>query len=92
MSPIYYILIIWNMIVFAVYGIDKRKSIKNKWRIKEATLISFAFLMGGAGAITGMSVFRHKTKHLKFKILVPLALLINIAVMLGGLYLAEGHI
>lgn len=80
MSPLYYILLIWNMIVFAVYGIDKRKSIKNKWRIKEVTLIEFAFLMGGAGAIIEMSMFRHKTKHLKFKILVPLALLINIAV------------
>ena len=68
----------WNVTTFALYGIDKRRSKKGKWRISEATLIACAFLMGGVGALLGMSVFRHKTKHLKFKMLVPLAIIINI--------------
>jgi uncharacterized membrane protein YsdA (DUF1294 family) len=69
---------VWNIITFTLYGADKRKARKNHRRISETTLILCAFLMGGAGAILGMKVFRHKTKHWKFKILVPLALLLNI--------------
>ncbi|MEG0899083.1 MAG: DUF1294 domain-containing protein [Oscillospiraceae bacterium] len=82
-----YILIIWNILVFSIYGIDKYKAQKGKWRISESTLIISAFLMGGLGAIFGMRIFHHKTKHLKFKILVPMALIINTAVILGAVYL-----
>ncbi|NLA73137.1 MAG: DUF1294 domain-containing protein [Clostridiales bacterium] len=87
MNKFYYILIIWNALVFIIYGIDKRKAINNKYRIKEFTLILLAFLMGAAGAITGMEVFHHKTKKTKFKILVPLALLFNIIVLFATHYL-----
>ena len=89
MDILLYILIGWTIIVFALYGVDKWKAIHNKWRIKESVLLLSAFLMGGIGALAGMSVFRHKTKHLKFKILIPLALLVNIAVVIGGFYLAK---
>ena len=75
------LLIIWNVIVFAVYGIDKLKAIKNGWRISEKALLMLAFCMGGVGAYLGMQTFRHKTKKLKFKILVPLAILLNIAII-----------
>jgi len=75
------IYIIWNFAVFLLYGIDKRKSIKKAWRIKEITLILPAFFMGGVGAFLGMNVFRHKTKHLKFKILIPLAVIINLVII-----------
>ena len=68
---------IWNIIVFALYGTDKNKARSNKQRIREATLISCAFLMGGIGALLGMSVFRHKTKRMKFKLLIPLAVFTN---------------
>jgi len=74
-------LVLWNFIVFAIYGIDKLKARKKAWRISEATLIACAFLMGGIGAFLGMTIFRHKTKHLKFKLLVPLAMVINVAVV-----------
>ena len=80
-------LLAWNLITFALYGIDKRKARKNKWRIRERTLILCAFLMGGAGAFLGMSLFRHKTKHIKFKILVPLAFALNVAVIVTVLWL-----
>lgn len=81
MNIMYYILIIWNLFVFAFYGVDKQKARGNKHRIKESTLILFAFLMGALGAIIGMKIFRHKTRKTKFKFLVPLALILNIAII-----------
>ena len=86
MKIVFYLLAIWNIAVFALYGIDKWKASRNKWRVKERTLVLSAFLMGGAGAFLGMIVFRHKTKHLKFKILLPLALVLNIAAVVGFIY------
>ena len=85
-----YILAFWNIAVFALYGIDKWKSTHNKWRIKESTLLLPAFFMGGVGALLGMHVFRHKTKHLKFKILLPISLLLNMAVCIGVFYFLKG--
>jgi len=75
-------LVLWNIITFVLYGIDKSKAKNNKWRISEATLILCAFLMGGIGSFLGMRIFRHKTKHMKFMILVPLAIVINVAVVI----------
>ena len=69
---------VWNIIVFAMYGLDKRKAKLKKPRISERTLITSALLMGGFGAFLGMRVFRHKTKHLEFKLGVPLLLILNI--------------
>ncbi|MBQ7751867.1 MAG: DUF1294 domain-containing protein [Clostridia bacterium] len=77
------ILVIWNVIVFALYGIDKHNAIHKKWRISERKLLLMAFFMGGAGAFLGMQFFRHKTKHLKFTVGVPLMMLLN----LGAVYL-----
>ena len=71
----------WNLIVFCVYGLDKYKAKKDKWRIPEKTLLLLAFFFGGLGAFLGMRVFRHKTKHRLFTIGVPLCLLLNIAVL-----------
>jgi uncharacterized membrane protein YsdA (DUF1294 family) len=72
----------WNVITFALYGIDKGRAKNNKWRISEAALISCAFLMGGIGSFLGMRLFRHKTKHMKFRLLVPLAVIVNIGVLI----------
>lgn len=72
--------IVWNIIVFFVYGIDKLKAIRGGWRISEKTLLITAFCLGGLGAYAGMQVFRHKTKKKKFTILVPVAIVFNIAV------------
>ena len=82
------VLIIWNIITFALYGIDKSKAKNNKWRISETTLIACAFLMGGIGSFLGMRIFRHKTKHMKFMILVPLAIIMNIAIV-AALYMSQ---
>ncbi|MGN0256124.1 MAG: DUF1294 domain-containing protein [Chordicoccus sp.] len=57
-----------------LYGVDKYKAIRHKWRITEATLIAAAFFGGAPGALLGMLFFHHKTRKWKFRILVPLAL------------------
>ena len=72
---------VYNLVVFCVYGYDKRCAIKNKWRVPEKVLIGLAFAAGSVGAYLGMTVFRHKTKHTKFTVLVPLALLIHIVLV-----------
>ncbi len=80
-SILFLSLLIWNIIVYAIYYIDKRKSIKNKWRISEKALILIAFLFGSFGAISAMYLVRHKTKHVKFKVLIPLALVLNTTII-----------
>lgn len=79
---IYFILI--NVISFIIYGVDKRKAIRNKYRISEATLIGLAVIGGFVGAFAGMQVFRHKTKHLKFVIGIPVISILWIAVIVYG--------
>jgi len=74
-------LIVMNIVTFITYGIDKLKSIKKRWRISEFTLIALSFFGGSLGALLGMQIFRHKTKHLKFKILLPLFLCIHVLVL-----------
>jgi len=73
-------LLAWNLIVFFLYGADKNKAKKGKRRISERALLMAAFLMGGIGATFGMFLFRHKTGHWKFKILLPLFVMLNIAI------------
>ena len=72
-------LLLVNIAAFATYGIDKRKAQKGKWRISEITLLLLAFFGGAIGALLGMRVFHHKTKHWKFRILVPLFLVLQLS-------------
>lgn len=60
---------------------DKRKAKKKLWRIPEATLLTIAALGGSIGSLAGMYTFRHKTKHLKFRLGIP-------AILIGQLVLA----
>jgi len=69
-------LIAVNVLTFVLYAIDKRKAVKKKWRISEATLIFFTLACGGIGAFLGMKLLRHKTKHTKFKVMVAVGLII----------------
>ena len=68
MSETYFLIImtVWNFIVFCIYGYD---------RISEFTLLFLAFAFGGLGALLGMVVCHHKTAKLKFKLLIPIAIL-----------------
>lgn len=72
-----YYLIAINFITFIVYGIDKYKAKKSKWRIPEATLLLIAVIGGSIGAWTGMKVWHHKTMHKKFKNGIPIILVLQ---------------
>ncbi len=76
---IYYLIGI-NILTFLVYGIDKWKARRNRWRISEATLLILA-ITGSIGALIGMKVWHHKTMHKKFKFGIPLILLLQIALL-----------
>lgn len=66
-------LMIINLSTFSVYGVDKQRARKREWRVPERTLLLLALAGGGFGAYMGMRIFRHKTKHMQFQILVPLS-------------------
>lgn len=76
MQYLYYYLFFINVLAFFLMGIDKRKAELGRWRIPERTLFLSAFLGGGVGAIAGMQLFRHKTKHRSFTVGMPLILLL----------------
>lgn len=71
-----YLLVI-NVITILIYGDDKARARRGKWRISEATLLFLALIGGSIGALLGMYFFHHKTKHLKFKIGVPIILILQ---------------
>ena len=84
-TTLWYYLLGINILAFCLYGIDKAKAKMDLWRIPEETLLGVAFIGGSVGAWAGMQFFRHKTKHWKFKILVPVFVFIQAA---GILYIS----
>lgn len=78
---IIYFLII-NLVTLLAMFVDKRKSIKGKWRIKESTLFLLVLLGGGIGGIAGIYLFRHKTQKKYFTIGFPLIIIIQIIVVI----------
>lgn len=76
-------LLVWlaviNLLTFIVYGADKRRARKGKWRVPEKTLFLLPLLGGSIGALLGMRVFHHKTKHWYFVWGIPAILLAQIA-------------
>lgn len=79
MQYLWYYLLLINAAAFVLMLVDKQKARKNKWRIRESTLLLSAALGGSIGALAGMYVFRHKTKHLKFTLGVPAMLIAQAA-------------
>ena len=73
-------LFVVNIVGFFAMGIDKAKAKKKAWRIQEKTLLMIAVLGGAIGVWLGMEIFRHKTKHLRFKYVVPLIFIIEVIV------------
>ena len=78
---LFLILVFLNLAVFIVYGADKLKAERNKWRISERTLLLLAFF-APFGAIAGMLLFRHKTRKKLFTVLVPLFLAVHLFVII----------
>ena len=68
-----------NVVTFAVYGIDKRRARRGAWRVPEKTLFLLPLLGGSLGALLGMLVFHHKTKHWYFVWGIPAILLVQTA-------------
>ena len=77
---------VMNIGAFAAMGIDKRRAVKDKWRIPEKTLFLWAALGGAWGALIGMKVFRHKTKKLFFRIAFPFFCIVQTAGLLALAY------
>ncbi len=72
------VIVVWNMVVFLVYGADKYAAIHKMRRIREDTLLLISFFGGGVGGLFGMCVFNHKTRKWKFRILQPLMAVITV--------------
>ena len=70
-----------NLIVFCLYGADKRRAKKGAWRIPERTLLTGTWLLGGVGALLAMRAFRHKTKHIAFQVSAPVGAVLSVVVM-----------
>ena len=70
-----------NVVTFFMYGIDKWKAKKSKWRIREAALLGLAVLGGSIGTWLGMQVWHHKTQHKKFKYGVPAIIIVQLALI-----------
>lgn len=68
MKYLYYYLVVINVLSFLLYGVDKFKSMTNKWRISEKWLLIPSLIGGSIGSLLGMIVFRHKTKKIYFYI------------------------
>lgn len=80
-------LLVVNIVAFGMYGIDKYKARHARWRISEAALLWIAVAGGSIGALCGMRVWHHKTMHKKFRYLLPLILVLQVALAAGIIYL-----
>ena len=76
----YYLLAI-NFVSFFLYGIDKYKAKKGRWRISEATLLMMAVIGGSIGAWVGMRLWHHKTMHKKFKYGIPIIIILQVCLV-----------
>lgn len=79
MIGLYYLCM--NIIAFILYGLDKKYAREGRWRIPEKTLLGIAMIGGAAGAWIGMQTFRHKTKHLSFRVLVPVFIVVHVGII-----------
>ncbi len=69
--------LVWSVTAFFLYGWDKRQAIRHQRRVRESVLLTVSGLGGAAGALLGMYLFRHKTRHWNFILLNPLFLMLQ---------------
>lgn len=83
------VLLVMNLLAFAAFGRDKCRARQDRRRTPERRLLLYAALGGALGALVGMRVFHHKTRKLRFRLLVPLFLLLHLglAVLLYVTYI-----
>ncbi len=82
MSALYFYYLGINCLTFCVFAWDKRLSKRHRYRISENRLLTLAGIGGALGALLAISFCRHKTKHLKFILLIPLCLLVHTAIII----------
>lgn len=75
-------LIVVNLASFLLMYIDKKKSQVGDWRISENTFLVLTVIGGGIGVQAAMYIFRHKTQKLKFVLLMPIIIALEIAFMI----------
>lgn len=80
MDIIVFYLIIVNALSFLLMLVDKYKAQNNLWRIPETVLMIVAGIGGSFGCYLGMKACRHKTRHKKFSIGVPIMMAIHILI------------
>ena len=78
------VLIVMNLVSFALMGIDKRRAQRGAWRISEKALFLTAACFGGLGGVMGMRLFHHKTKHWYFRVFFPAMLVVQIVILAIG--------
>ena len=75
------VVMLMSLVTFILFGADKRRAVRKQWRIPERTLLLFSLFFGAAGAFIGMYVFHHKTRKWKFRIAVPLLMVVQILLL-----------
>lgn len=85
-SLILFYFIFINILTFIIFGVDKYRARRKKWRISEKTLFLLAFIGGSLGAELGMHGFHHKTRHPQFYIGIPAILLLQICLLFFLIY------
>lgn len=80
------VLIVMNLVSFALMGIDKRRAQRGAWRISEKALFLTTACFGGLGGVMGMRLFHHKTKHWYFRVFFPTMLAAQIVILAIGAY------
>ena len=85
MNPVFKIMALWyiviNIVLFVLMGIDKRKAVKNKWRIRESVLLIVALLGGGIGGFIGMRVFHHKSRKWYFHVVFVIGIVLHLVLL-----------
>lgn len=74
-------LLVVNVLSFLAFGIDKRRALRGRWRIRNRTLLGLALLGGSPGALLGMAAFRHKTRQKPYTLGIPLMLAAQLALL-----------
>ena len=80
------VVIVMNVVSFALIGIDKRRARRGVWRISEKALFLTTACFGGLGGVLGMKVFHHKTQHWYFRVFFPVLLVLQIAILAIGVH------
>ena len=77
-----------NIGSFIYFGVDKRKSQKNKERIPERSLLIMTLFGGTIGSVLGMLIFNHKInkKIFIFKILAIIIIQILVIYLIYNYY------